>query len=92
VQNKIYEGLAMRRPVLTGDSPTVRATLTHRRHAYLVPRGEPGILAEAILDLKGDPALRDRLAREGYQLYQSQFTPTALGKRMLGHLYEVLDR
>jgi glycosyltransferase involved in cell wall biosynthesis len=66
--------------------------LTHRRHAYLVPRGEPGILAEAILDLKGDPALRDRLAREGYQLYQSQFTPTALGKRMLGHLNEVLDR
>jgi len=90
IQNKIYEGLAMRRPLLTGDSPTVRAALVHGRHAYLVPRDEPQALAEAVLALKRDPALRDRLAQEGYSLYQQRYTPTALGARMLAHLQEVV--
>jgi len=91
VQNKIYEGLAMRRPVLTGDSPTVRAALVHGRHAYLVRRGEPEALAEAVLALKHDPALRETLANEGYNLYRQHYTPTALGARMLAHLQEVVQ-
>ncbi len=90
VQNKIYEGLAMRRPVLTGDSPAVRATLTDRRHVYLVPREDPAALAQAILDLKADPALREQLADEGYKIYRGRFTPTALGAETVRHLREVL--
>ncbi len=92
VQNKIYEGLAMRRPVLTGDSPTVRAALTHGRHVYLVPRDEPAALAEALLTLRADSALRERLASEGYRLFQERFTPTALGAQMVAHLREVIER
>jgi glycosyltransferase involved in cell wall biosynthesis len=91
VQNKIYEGLAMRRPVVTGDSPTMRAALVHGRHVYLVPRGDPSALAEAILTLKRDPALRERLAGEGYELFQSRFTLAAIGAQMASHLQEVMD-
>lgn len=90
VQNKIYEGLAMRRPVLTGDSPAVRAALTDRHQVYLVPRGQPEALAQAILDLKADAALRQHLADEGYRVFQSCFTPTVLGASTLRHLLEVL--
>ena len=90
VQNKIYEGLAMRRPVLTGDSPTVRAALVHGRHVYLVPRGDPEALAEAVLVLKGDPDLRRKLAEEGYRLYRQQYTPTALGERLRKYLQDMV--
>ena len=92
VQNKIYEGLAMHRPVLTGDSPAVRATLIHGRHAYVVPRNDPVALAEAILTLKADGTLRERLASDGYRLFQSRFTPTMLGAQMVAHLQEVSRR
>ena len=90
VQNTIYEGLAMRKCVVTGDSPTVRRALVHGRHACLVPRGEPEALAEAVLVLKGDPDLRRKLAEEGYRLYRQQYTPTALGERLRKYLEDMV--
>jgi glycosyltransferase involved in cell wall biosynthesis len=55
IQNKIYEGMAMRLPVLSGDSAAVRAEFTHRKHCYLVERANPEALAAAILALKTIP-------------------------------------
>lgn len=92
IQNKIYEGLAMRKPVITGDSPTVSNALVHGRHAYLVPRSDPVALAEAILALKGDPELRARLAVEGHAHFQSHFTPTVLGQQTRAILEAVIGR
>ena len=41
IQNKIYEGLAMARPVVTGDSPTVRVVLQHGVNVWLCDRERP---------------------------------------------------
>lgn len=86
IQNKIYQGLAMARPVITGDSPTVRAALTHGQHVYLVERGNPKALADAILTLRADPDLRTHLASEGHRLFQERFTVERIGQQMYGHL------
>jgi glycosyltransferase involved in cell wall biosynthesis len=67
IQNKIWEGMMMQRPVITGDSKTVRDELTHRRHVYLVERANPKSLAAAILELESDPTLRQRLATNGLE-------------------------
>ncbi len=90
VQNKIYEGLAMARPVITGDSPTVRAQLVHGTHVFLVPRGDPDALAGAILALRDDAALRERLAREGRQLFIEQFSVARIGAQARRHLEELV--
>jgi len=90
IQNKIYQGLAMARPVITGDSPTVRAALTHRQHVYLVERGNPAALADAILTLQADVALRARLADEGYRLFAERFTVEAIGAQTASYLLELL--
>jgi glycosyltransferase involved in cell wall biosynthesis len=92
IQNKIYQGMAMARPVITGDSPTVRAALTHRQHVYLVERGNPAALADAILTLQADAALRARLAEEGQRLFQERFTVEMIGRQMVEHLQQVLRR
>jgi len=86
VQNKIYEGLAMARPVITGDSPTVRAQLVLGTHVFLVPRGDPDALAGAILTLHDDAALRERLAREGRRLFVEQFSVARIGAQARRHL------
>ena len=90
VQNKIYEGLALQKCVLTGDASTVRNTLTHGEQVWLCERANPESLAEAILTLKRDPALRARLAESGYQVYREMFTIAALGKRFRAHLIELV--
>jgi glycosyltransferase involved in cell wall biosynthesis len=92
IQNKIYEGMAMRKPVITGDSVTVSRALVHGRHAYLIPRNDPQALAEAILTLKGEPALRARLAAEGHAHFQAHFTPAVLGQETRAILQSVIDR
>lgn len=88
IQNKIYECLAMRKPVITGDAPTIRASLTHGEHLYLIPREDGTSLAEAIERLRGDPALRRRLARQGHQAFRARYTPQALGERFKRFLEE----
>jgi glycosyltransferase involved in cell wall biosynthesis len=86
VQNKIYEALAMRKPIITGDSPTVRAALQHLVHVYLVERDNPQTLAHAIRALKCDPGLRHRLAENGYRVFHEQFDLTHIGHRYAAHL------
>jgi len=91
IQNKIYEGLAMAKPVITGDSPTIRATLLHGRHIYLVPRANPAALADAIQRLRSDKMLQTKLAYEGNALFAQHFTVAAIGRRAVAHLRELLS-
>jgi glycosyltransferase involved in cell wall biosynthesis len=92
VQNKIYESLAMAKPLITGDSPTVREVLTHQADAYLVERANPGILAEAIAVLRRRPELCQTLSRNGYALYQRSFTVRQIGLLFRQHLNKLMQK
>ncbi len=92
IQNKIYEGLAMRKTVLTGDAPTIRAELKPNETIYLVERANPQTLAQGILTLQADPALRHRLAQQGYQQFQQAYSVEQIGRRLQTHLAQVINR
>jgi glycosyltransferase involved in cell wall biosynthesis len=89
VQNKIYEGLAMAKPVITGDSPTIRRIMEHGKHVYLCARADPHSLAKAIRSLGRSGELRERLATSGHQLYVEQFDLEHNGRLFASHLREV---
>lgn len=91
VQNKIYEGLAMARPVITGDAPAVRQAFEHGVHLYLCERANPLALAEAVRTLKADPSLRQHLAESGYNLYREKFDLQHNGARYAAHLRELIE-
>jgi glycosyltransferase involved in cell wall biosynthesis len=55
----------------------------------LVPRGDTTRMAETILQLLDDPALRDRLGRAGREIAQAEFNLAKNVKQLLG-LYGVL--
>ena len=86
VQNKIYEGLAMAKPVLTGDGPAVRDAFQHGEHLFLCPRNDPMALAAAIVELQQNAALRARVAQAGHERFCRHFTVEALGRRFAQHL------
>lgn len=90
IPNKIYEGLAMRKPVITGRTPAAEAAFENGRHLLLVPPEDPGALADAIRQVRDDAALRCRLAEEGYRAYRQHYTPTALGSLAVQHLRELV--
>lgn len=91
VHNKIFEGLSMGRPVLTGQSPATERLFTHKMHIYLCERSGTGI-ADGILELRADPELRARLATEGRSLFEREFNPDAIGRKFRAILEDVLAR
>ena len=91
VQNKIYEGLAMEKPVITGNSPAVRKQMIHGEHIYLCEQANPQSLAEAIKLLSRDLELRKSIAKKGYQLYCERFTPLALGSLFLSYINQLVE-
>ncbi len=88
IQNKIWEGMMMQRPVISGDADTIRQELGHRKHVYLVERANPKALAEAILELSGKPVWVDEMVASAYQRVQDH-TILATGKRTKKHLQEL---
>lgn len=82
VQNKVWEGLAMGRPVISGDSPTIRSALADREEIYLIPRNDPPALAAALIELKANPGLQESLAQAGHARYLAGNNIPAIGQQM----------
>jgi glycosyltransferase involved in cell wall biosynthesis len=90
IQNKIFEGLAMARPVITGDSPAIRTVFRHAQQVYLVERANPAALANAILTLQSNRELREHLADVGHRLFQERFTVESIGRETRRHIETLL--
>ncbi len=80
IPNKVYEAIAMKKPVITGDSPAIREYFEHGKNAYLVPMANPEELARGILALKENPDMRAVIAEGGYRLFKNTFSKKSIGE------------
>lgn len=78
VPGKVFQGLAMARPVILGDCEGNREWFTDGDTARIVPMADPSALANVISDLAADPAARNHLAESGRALYESKFSEAAI--------------
>ncbi|MEM7784097.1 MAG: glycosyltransferase family 4 protein [Planctomycetota bacterium] len=72
------EGLAAGIPVVASDVGGLQEIIDHRTTGLLVPPGDSRALATAIIDVKNDAKLRDRLVANGKQWVETRFNPTSL--------------
>lgn len=70
VPGKIYQMMASKRAVVAADSPANRSLIGNTQSALLIPPGDPDALAQAILRLHQEPALRLQLAEAAYRTYR----------------------
>jgi glycosyltransferase involved in cell wall biosynthesis len=89
IQNKVYEGLAVGRVVITGDSPAVRQAFIHRENIYTCKRANSEALAQAILTLYEDSDLRNEIATHGLDTFQENYSLIKNGKRFKNHLLSI---
>ena len=80
VPNKVFESMAMRKPIITGDNPAIRELFEPQRHLYTVPLGSAESIADAILDLMKNNHLRQGIADEGYRLFLEKYTTEGIGR------------
>ena len=90
IPGKIYQMLAVGRPVIAADAPGNGELLRHGESAYLVPAADPAALAQAIAALADDAALRARLAAGGHAAYLAQASEIVITRRLLETVVRVL--
>ena len=88
---KVFVALALGKPVITGDSPAAREVLIHGTDAILCEMANPQALAQAILLLKRDRPLREKIAKQGYLSFQNKFSSRVIGATVKNHLTEVIN-
>lgn len=87
--NKVVEALAVGQPLITRRNPAVEELLKDGESALLIEPADPDALARAILRLKDDPALRERLGQNALRLFQEHCSQAVFASE-LGALIEQL--
>lgn len=80
ISNKVYESMAMQRAVLTAETPAVRSELHIGEDVWVCKPGDTADLAAQITCLAADPALRQRIAQQGYATFQQRYHLRAIGE------------
>jgi glycosyltransferase involved in cell wall biosynthesis len=83
VPHKIFQAMAMRKPVISARTPAVEEFFKHGENIFLVDELEPGLLAKAILELRRNTDLREKIAEKGFELVNSDFSPKAIGRILM---------
>ncbi len=91
VPNKVYQALASRKPVVTGDTLAIRELFVPERHLGVVPLADGVALADVLLDMQRDRNRRELLAAQGYQWYCEAFTPERIGHLMVAVLEKTVS-
>lgn len=88
IPNKVYECLAMRKPVVTADTPASRE-LFDENDLILVKVADPKSLVDGLLRLKNDPELRNSLAVNGFNKFKNRASPRVLGRELKNIINEL---
>jgi glycosyltransferase involved in cell wall biosynthesis len=78
---KLFEYLALGRPIVASNLPAIREVLTHERTALLVPPDDPPALARALERLAADRTLAASLGGAAFAL-ASHYTWTERARRL----------
>lgn len=91
IPNKVYECLAMKKPVITADTPAARELLGGE-DVFFVKPADSVSLAAGILRLKNDKKAMERIARNGYDTFIANATPRILGKELRRIINDLLAK
>jgi glycosyltransferase involved in cell wall biosynthesis len=78
IPNKIFQAMAMGKPVISGKTSGILECLTHRENIFLCEPGDPVALSGAILALKSDEDLRIRIGSGALKTFEEDLGDKAM--------------
>ena len=88
IVNKIFQCLACKKPIITIKSKCSERLFRHKENIYLCDIRDENALAKAIIELKNNPVLREKIAENGNRLYKQRFTTKKIG----GDMTKVIEK
>ncbi len=92
IPNKVFEAMAMGKPIITADTSAARELLSHTKNAFLVPPGDARRLAEAIELLAGNGALRRKLGAGARETFLAHAQTRSVGEKILSEIAQSVIR
>jgi glycosyltransferase involved in cell wall biosynthesis len=92
IAGKIFQFIAMRKPVIVGDSPANRELFQNKENALMCQMANADALAKAILELRNNPPLREKIAEQGYKVFLNHCTPKLIGSQIKEIITELVGR
>lgn len=83
IPNKVFGSIACKKPLITARQPIMEEFFEHQKSVYFCKPEDPKTLAQAIKRLSTDENLREKIAKNSYQVYKDTFTPKQIGKALL---------
>jgi len=91
IPTKAFQMIAMEKPVIMGNNPATRELFENRKNALVIEMADAEVLADAILELKDNDLLREKIAEEGHETFRKRCTPKVTGKE-IKEIAEKIDR
>ena len=88
IPNKAYEIIAMRKPLITGNTLAAKSYFKNKENAILCKVGSAHAIVESILLLKNNQKLREKISENGYELFKDNFTTKKIGQQMKNIIYK----
>ncbi len=83
IPNKVYETIAMAKPVITGSTPAIKEIFEDHKNILLCKVADEQDLARKIVQLKEDKFLRESIASGGYEIFDKEIKPRVITKNLL---------
>jgi glycosyltransferase involved in cell wall biosynthesis len=79
IATKTYQFLGMARPTIVGDNPANAEIFKHGEHVYMCRIADPQSLVDAILTLRANRELREKIGLGGYLLLAESYSIARIG-------------
>lgn len=89
IPNKVFQAVACKKPVVTGDSPAIRELFADKENILLCENRNPKSLANAILNLKNNKEFTSKIANNSYAFFEKELNSASIGEKMLGFIKNV---
>jgi glycosyltransferase involved in cell wall biosynthesis len=85
----VLEGIAAGLPIVTTDQGAIKETVVDGESAFVLDTADPHQIADRILLLLGDPALRERMGAAARARFESEFTQARADEKIADWLTAV---
>ncbi|NHJ20050.1 MAG: glycosyltransferase [Candidatus Lokiarchaeota archaeon] len=92
IPNKVFEGNAMKLPMISCDSSAIRELFTHEKDIFLCKRANSESIANAILTMKNNDDLREKIKKNAYDIFTKFCSINALAFRLIEILEKILNQ
>ena len=86
IPNKAYEVIAMKKCLITADTKAINELFEHKKNIYLCKVADENSLAKAILNLKKNRKLLNKISKNGYLLFKDVCTSKIIGKNLYDYI------